>query len=127
KSKNYRLTLASDTEAFEGHLGKARELVKQSVGSAIRTDSKENGAIWFENGALREAAFGNAREATQAAGEGLKLTPTSQGVGLEEAVAYAMAGDIALAESLTQDLNKRFPLDTKVQSNWLPEIRAQVP
>ena len=126
ESENYGLSLASDTEAFEGHLGKARELVKQSVGSAIRTDSKENGAIWFENGALREAAFGNAREATQAAGEGLKLTPTSQGVGLEAALAYAMAGDIARAESLTQDLNKRFPLDTQVQSNWLPAIRAQV-
>ena len=37
-----------------------------------------------------------------------------------------MAGDIARAESLTQDLNKRFPLDTQVQWNWLPAIRAQV-
>lgn len=45
ESENYGLSLASDTEAFEGHLGKARELVKQSVSSAIRTDSKENGAI----------------------------------------------------------------------------------
>ena len=75
---------------------------------------------------MREAAFRNAREATQTAGEGLKLTPTSKGVGVEAALAYAMAGNIARAESLTQNLNKRFPLDTQVQSNWLPAIRAQV-
>jgi hypothetical protein len=96
------------------------------VNSAIRADSKENGAIWFENSALREAAFGNAREAKQAAREGLNLASESQGVAVEAALAYAMAGDTARAESLAQELNKRFPLDTQMQSNWLPAIRAQV-
>ena len=38
------LALASDTEAYGGHLGKARELTKRAVDSAIRADSKENGA-----------------------------------------------------------------------------------
>jgi eukaryotic-like serine/threonine-protein kinase len=37
-----------------------------------------------------------------------------------------MAGDAARAESLAQDLNKRFPLDTQMQSLWLPAIRAQL-
>jgi len=37
-----------------------------------------------------------------------------------------MAGDAARAESLKQDLNKRFPLDTEMQSLWLPAIRAQL-
>jgi tetratricopeptide (TPR) repeat protein len=37
-----------------------------------------------------------------------------------------MAGDSAKAESLAQDLNKRFPLDTQMQSLWLPAIRAQL-
>ena len=78
--ENFGLSLASDTEAFGGHLGKARELTKRSVDSAIRADSKENGAIWQENAALREAAFGNAAEAKRAAAAGLKLAPESQGV-----------------------------------------------
>ena len=52
--------------------------------------------------------------------------PTSQSVGVEAALAYAMAGDTARAESMAQDLNKRFPLDTLVQSLWLTAIRAQV-
>src|SRR5208282_4053342 len=38
--------LASDTEAYAGHLRKARELTTRSVDSAIRADSKEGGAIW---------------------------------------------------------------------------------
>jgi tetratricopeptide (TPR) repeat protein len=124
--ENVGLSLASDTEAYSGHLGKARELTKRSVESAIHADSKETAAIWHENAALREAVFGNATEAKQAAAEGLKLSPTSQGVGVEAGLAYAMAGDTARAESMAQDLNKRFPLDTQVQSLWLPAIRAQL-
>jgi len=38
----------------------------------------------------------------------------------------AMAGDSARAESLEQDLRKRFPLNTQVQSLWLPTIDAQL-
>jgi eukaryotic-like serine/threonine-protein kinase len=37
-----------------------------------------------------------------------------------------MAGETARAESLAQDLSKRYPLDTQVQSLWLPAIQAQV-
>jgi hypothetical protein len=37
-----------------------------------------------------------------------------------------MAGDTTRAESLAQDLNKRFPLDTQMQSLWLPAIQAQL-
>jgi tetratricopeptide (TPR) repeat protein len=123
--ENLGLSLTSDTEAYEGHLSKARELTKKSAESAVRADSKESGAIWYENGALREGGFGNVTEAKQAATDGLKLAPTSQGVDVEAALAYAMAGDTARAESMAQDLNKRFPLDMQVQALWLPAIRAQ--
>ena len=123
---NIGLSLASDTEAYAGHLSKARELTKRSVGSAMHADNKEIGAIFHENAALREAAYGNATETKQAAADGLKLTRTSQAVNVEAALAYAIAGDTAHAESMAQDLNKRFPLDTQVQSLWLPAIHAQV-
>ncbi|MGO9085919.1 MAG: protein kinase domain-containing protein [Candidatus Sulfotelmatobacter sp.] len=126
ESENFGLSLASDTEAYAGHLSKARELTKRSVDSAIRADSKESGAIWQENAALREAAFGNAAEAKQAAAEALKLAPTSHSVEVEAALAFAMAGDTARADSLAQDLGKRFPLNTQMQSLWLPAIRAQL-
>ncbi len=124
--ENFGLALASDTEAYGGHLYKARELTKRAVGSAIRADSKENGATWQANAALLEAALGNATEARQSAAEALKLAPTSQGVESEVALAFAMVGDTARAESLAQDLGKRFPLDTQMHSLWLPAIQAQL-
>ena len=124
--ENIGLSLASDTEAYSGHLGRARELTRRSVNSAVRADSKETGAIWQENAALREAAFGNAAEAKKAGAEGWKLFPMSQGVEVEAALAYAMAGDTARAESLAQDLNRRNPVDTQMQLLWLPSVRAQV-
>jgi tetratricopeptide (TPR) repeat protein len=124
--ENYGLALASDTEAYAGHLGKARELTKRAVDAAVRVDSKESGAIWLANAALEQAAYGNPAEARQSAAEALKLVPTSQGVEVEAALAFAMAGDTARAESLGQDLGKRFPLDTQIQSLWLPAIQAQL-
>src|ERR1019366_8244969 len=85
-----------------------------------------SGTIWHANAALQQAAYGNATEARQSAAEALKLAPTSQGVESEAALAFALGGDTARAESLAQDLGKRFTLDTQMQSLWLPAIQAQL-
>jgi tetratricopeptide (TPR) repeat protein len=124
--ENFGLALASDSEAYGGHLGKARELTKRAVDSAVRADTKENGARWQAIAAQRDAAYGYAAEARQSAAEALKLAPTSRAVESEAALAFAMAGDTGRAESLAQDLGKRFPLDTQMQSLWLPAIQAQL-
>jgi tetratricopeptide (TPR) repeat protein len=124
--ENMGLALASDTEAYGGHLGKARELTKRAVDSAIRADSKESGGIWQENAAIAQAAYGNPAEARQSAAEALKMAPTSQGVEVEAALAFAMAGDTARAESMAQDSGKRYSLDTQMQSLWLPAIQAEL-
>jgi tetratricopeptide (TPR) repeat protein len=124
--ENNGLALESDTEAYVGHLRKARDLTKQAMASAIRVDSKETAAIWLENDALREAALGNMTAAKQAAAAGLKLAPASMGTSAEAALAFAMLQDAARAKSLAQDLNKRFPLHTQIQSLWLPAIDAQL-
>ncbi len=126
EAENYGLSLASDTEAYVGHLSKARELTTRAVDSAIRADSKETGAIFQDNAALREVAYGNPAEAGRLAAQALKLAPASQGVESEAALAFAMAGDATRADSLARDLGKRFPLDTQMQSLWLPAIRTQL-
>jgi|HubBroStandDraft_6_1064221.scaffolds.fasta_scaffold00584_18 DNA-binding winged helix-turn-helix (wHTH) protein/tetratricopeptide (TPR) repeat protein len=123
---NVGLALSSDTEAYGGHVAKARELTSRAVDSAKRTDNKESAAIYLANEALQQAAYDNAAEAQQIAAQALKLTPESQGVESEAALAFAMAGDTARAESLAQDLGKRFPYDTQVQLLWLPAIQAQL-
>ena len=124
--ENWGFALAAGTEAYAGHAAKARELTTQAVDSAIRADSKENGALWRAIEGQREAAFGNPASARQIAAEALKLAPASPAAASEAAFAFAMAGDTARAESVAQDLGKRFPLDTQIQSLWLPAIQAQV-
>jgi eukaryotic-like serine/threonine-protein kinase len=124
--ESFGFALASDTEGYGGHLGKARELTKRAVDAAIRADSKENGAVWQANAALEQAAFGNSTEARQEAAAALKLAPTSPGVESEAALAFALAGDTPRADSLAQDLGERFSLDTQMQSLWLSAIQAQL-
>ena len=65
-------------------------------------------------------------QARQQAAEGLKLAPDSQGVNVEAALAYATVGDTARAESMAQDLNRKYPLDTQMQALWLPAIQGQI-
>ena len=124
--ENYGLALASDTEAFTGHMKKARELNREAVDSAIRAENQEGAAVYQANFAVQQAAYANASEARQAAAAALRLAPASRGVTAEAALAFAMAGETASAESLAQDLNKRFPLDTQIQSLWLPAIQTQL-
>jgi len=124
--ENYGLALAADAEAYGGLLGKARELTKRAVDSAIRADNKENGALLQAIAAQREAAYGYPEESRQLAAEALKLAPANSGAAAEVALAFAIAGDTERAESLAQDLGKRFPLDTQMQSLWLPAIQAQL-
>ncbi len=124
--EHFGLSLNSDTEAYSGHLRKARALTRRAVDSAGRSDSRENAAIWQTNAALREAAFGDKTEARRSATEALRLERNSQGVQLEAALALAMAGDTKRADSMARELDRRFPVDTQVQSLWLPTIQAQL-
>jgi len=124
--ENWGLALASDTEAYAGRLAKARELTKRAVESAVKADSKESAAVFQAIGAQRDAAYGYPAKARQKAAEGLKLAPTSQGAESEAALALALAGDTSQAESLAQELAKRFPLNTQMQSAWLPAIQTQL-
>jgi tetratricopeptide (TPR) repeat protein len=124
--ENEGLGLASDAEAYQGHLAKAEQLSEQAATSAVRADYKEVGAVWLAVAAHRQAAFGNASEARLIAAQALSLVPISQGVQVETALAFAIAGDTPRAESLARDLENRFPLDTQMQSLWLPAIRAQL-
>jgi tetratricopeptide (TPR) repeat protein len=124
--ENHGFSLASETEAYAGHLHKARELSKQAIGAAIRVDSKESGALWEEMTAIREAAFGNFADAKHEAENGLELYSSSQGVQVEAALAFAMSGDVIRAESLAQTLNKRYQLNTQMQYLWLPTVHMQL-
>jgi serine/threonine protein kinase/tetratricopeptide (TPR) repeat protein len=123
---NLGFSLESDTAAYRGRLNQARALTRQAVDSGVRADNGEAAALWLGNAALREALFGNGVKAHQYAAEALKLLPASQHVEIEAALAFALSGDKGRAEALAKDLGKRFPLDSQIQSLWLPTIDAQL-
>jgi len=125
-AEDLMLSLESDTEGWSGRLGKARELSRQAIESARRSDEKEPAALRQANAAIREALFGNADAARQNAAAAVALAPGSRDAESQAALAYALAGDTARAQLLADDLGSRFPQDTVVQSVWLPTIRAQI-
>jgi eukaryotic-like serine/threonine-protein kinase len=120
------LSIQSDTEAYYGRLGKAREFSRNAVESAKRNDAKETAAGWQANEAVREAEFGNAGQARRATAEALGLSSSSRDVRLVAALALARAGDVTQAKKLVDKLSSDFHLATIVQSYWLPTIRAEI-
>ncbi len=116
----------SDTEAYAGHMTKARELTRRAVEAAVRADNKESAAVWQLYSAWREALFGNLEEAKREAAAGLALATDSQSVQELTALVFARAGETARANTLAQELAKRYPIHTIVQSYWLPTIAAQM-
>ena len=119
------LSAESDTQAYHGHLQKARELSQQAENSARRNDSKETAAFWQGNEALREAEFDETTEARDQAQQALALAP-GRDVWVESGLALARAGNITGAQKLADQLNQEFPLDTLIQNYWIAAIRASV-
>jgi tetratricopeptide (TPR) repeat protein len=119
------LDFEAATAAYSGKMEKARGLARRAVASAQQAEEKETAAGYAANAALREALFGNAVEARQWATTALGLS-NGRDVQFSAALALALAGDAVRAQSLADDLDKRFPEFTVIQFNYLPTIRAQL-
>ncbi len=119
------LASQADTEAWYGRLRKARELTQRAIRSAERNDAKETAANYQGGAALREVAAGNREQARTDANAALKMARNRK-VFEMAALALALAGDSDAAEKLADELNQAYPLDTQVQTYWLPTIRAAV-
>jgi len=117
------LTMQSDTEAFGGHLRRARESSQLAAESARKNNSKETAALWQAYAALHEAELGFPREAWQEA-EGALSSAPGRDVRVLAGLALASAGYTAEATKLADSLNREFPLDTMVQFYVLPSIHA---
>jgi class 3 adenylate cyclase/tetratricopeptide (TPR) repeat protein len=115
--------LESETAAHGGQFGKARDLTRQAADSARRAQEKEAAAEYRGHNSLREALVGEAALAKEDAQSALAEIKGKHGEGFS-AIACALAGDTASAKSLIDDLAKRFPQDTVVQSQYLPMARA---
>jgi len=116
----------SDTEAYAGRFGKARELTHRAAESALRADNKESAGVWEAVAAWREALVGNDEQARQYARAGLSTAPDNRDTQQLATLALARAGDTAGARELVQKLTQQYPSYTLVQSYWLPTIEAQI-
>jgi hypothetical protein len=120
------LSRQSSVAAYSGHLRKARELNQRAIEASERAGNPEVASVWRTGGALREVAFGNlsvALQTTLAALGQPGLDREAEEIG---SLALAWAGNTPRAESLVNDLGRRFPQDTLVQSVVLPTVRAQI-
>jgi len=117
--------LQAEVAGYAGHLNKARDLSRQAVASSLRSQQMEIAARCEAAEALREATFDKVPEARQHASAALAL---SRGRDEEfvAGLALAMVADPATAQTLAEDMAKRYPLDTIVQFNYLPALRAQI-
>ena len=111
------------TLAYSGHLQEARRKSRQAVDSARQAAHKEErAAMWEAGAAVREAFFGNAREARQYAAAALGFSK-GRDVVYGAAVALALVGDTAQSQALAKDL-ERASEDTYARFNYLPTLRA---
>jgi tetratricopeptide (TPR) repeat protein len=119
------LSAHSDTEAYYGRLGEARDFSRRAVDSAVRADSKETAASWQVNAALREAELGNTASARQDVTAALALSP-GRDVKVEAALALARIGDAARATALVGELEKSYAANTLLKLYSLPTINAAI-
>ena len=119
------LSMQSDTEAYYGRMGKAREFSRRAVDSAVRADSKETAAYWEVNAALREAELGNAELARQGVARALALSP-GRDVKVLAALTLARTSDAVRAKPLVEELGRTYSTNTLMKLYWLPTINGAI-
>jgi eukaryotic-like serine/threonine-protein kinase len=119
------LSTQSDTEAYYGRLARARDFSRRAVDAAVRSDSKETGALWQVNAALRESEFGNTSAAKQNVDAALALAP-GRDVKVLAAMTMARINETARAKALVEQLEKSEPSNTVLKVYWLPTIKAAI-
>jgi eukaryotic-like serine/threonine-protein kinase len=119
------LALQADTEAYFGHVQRARELSNRAVVAAQGAQLSEPAAIWHGIAGLREAVYGNVQEARTGVDKMLEIAPKSRDAQTLACLVLARLGDQRPFQSMLDDLAAAHVSNTIVQSAWLPTIRAQ--
>jgi tetratricopeptide (TPR) repeat protein len=113
----------SETAADHGQFGQARELTRRAADSAQRAQEKETAAEYEGHNSVREGLVGLMDFAKEDAQSALATIKGKHGEGFS-AIALALAGDVANANRAIDDLTKRFPQNTVVQTRYLPMARS---
>ena len=122
-AENWIFSREANVFAYHGQLTKARAKTESAVAQARQAAQPERAALWDAGAAVREALFGNGREARTRAKAALDLSNDRE-VEYGAALAFALSRETEKAGQLVNDLAKRFPEDTSVQFSYLPSLRA---
>jgi serine/threonine protein kinase/predicted Zn-dependent protease len=115
----------TQTSAVAGQNKLAQDFSHRSTDLAMRSDAKELAARYAAEEALRSAVFDRCQQSKTDAAQALNFERNIVSL-TRSAVALALCGESAQAQSLVDELTKRYPLDTLINSIWLPAIRAAI-
>ncbi len=113
----------ADTAAYSGHLSRSRELAQRGAASARQQGATAAAATYTVNAALVEALFGNFPEAQRTVGDAGSMA-VDRDLEAGAAVALGLSGELAQAQKMADDLQRRFPDATHLRFGWLPAIRG---
>lgn len=115
----------AQSSAFTGKWRESNEHLKRASEIAVRAQALEVVGIYTAEQALRAAWLGNFAQALTLANSAFGSEP-SRNVSTRAALAFALAGDTARAQTISGVLEKTYPKDTMVNQVWLPEIKAAI-
>jgi serine/threonine protein kinase/tetratricopeptide (TPR) repeat protein len=119
------LNAHADTQAYYGHLEKARDFARRASDSAVRADAKETAAQWLAYQGVREAELGNVTPARQAVSRALALAP-GRDVKVLAALALARTGETSQSRTILEALEKSEPSNTFLKVYWFPVLEASI-
>jgi serine/threonine protein kinase/Flp pilus assembly protein TadD len=131
------LNLQTGTGAFQGQWRKAQDLARRSIDLASRSDAREVAGQYAAEQALRIVFWSSGTGLPKGDESQLKTvlkTQTNKALNLERgkdvmtraALALAIAGQTAEANSLADEVHAEYPKATLLNQLWLPMIRGAI-
>jgi serine/threonine protein kinase/tetratricopeptide (TPR) repeat protein len=117
--------LQAQSAAYSGQVSKARELNQRAMELATQGDLKEVAAGFLITQAITDAIFGNCQQIKQATTKALVISRTNDSL-RNSALALALCGETALAQTIVDEQAKLYPTDTLFNTMTLPTIRAAI-
>jgi len=99
--------------------------MRRAVEAAKNNGDAETAASYYLDTALQEAEAGDVEQARRDNDAGLALA-VNRDIQVEAALTMSRVGDVIRSRGMIEDLRKKYPSDTLVNSLWLPTIEASV-
>jgi tetratricopeptide (TPR) repeat protein len=122
---NFVLLIAAQEAAQHGRLQESRDLETRYLATTEVAKMKEVTAQGLACFAVEEAEFGNLGRSREMAAKSEALATTRSNGGCL-VTAWSLTGDTAQAQKLVAELSRRYPVDTLIQSVFLPMGRAML-